>query len=142
MADICPYKADRNNLDSPHVKTFLLLQAHFSRLPLPIRDYLTDTKLVIDSSVRIIHCLADLAADRGFLKTLLNLTACMQMVIQGVWIDDSGLRNMPHFDNNLINELMEKERCTYLCQLIDLHKRGRLVPFLRNNSHKFDVRRD
>ena len=63
----------------------------------------------------------------------------MQMVIQGVWIDDSGLRNLPFFDNKLIDELYEKEKCAYLCQLIDLHKKGKLVPFLKNNSHKFEV---
>jgi activating signal cointegrator complex subunit 3 len=64
LAKICPLKCNRKALDSPNEKTFLLLQAHLFRLPLPIRDYLTDTKLVIDSSVRIIHALIDLAAEK------------------------------------------------------------------------------
>ena len=51
-------------MDNPNEKTFLLIQAHIFRLPLPIRDYLTDTKTVIDSSVRIIHALIDLAAEK------------------------------------------------------------------------------
>ena len=49
-------------LDSPHTKTFLLLQAHFSRAPLPIRDYLTDTKILLDGAMRLIHCMVDVAA--------------------------------------------------------------------------------
>ena len=52
-------------LDSPNIKTLLLFQGHFGRLPLPIRDYITDTKLVIDSSIRILHCLVDMSAEKG-----------------------------------------------------------------------------
>lgn len=37
------------------------------RLPPPIRDYLTDAKLVIDSSIRIISAMIDLAAEKQLL---------------------------------------------------------------------------
>lgn len=43
------------NMDSPHVKANLLLQAHFSRLPLPCADYLTDLKSVLDQAIRILQ---------------------------------------------------------------------------------------
>lgn len=48
LAKLVPYPVDMTNLDSPFTKTHLLLQAHFSRIPLPISDYDTDTKSVID----------------------------------------------------------------------------------------------
>lgn len=35
------FKVNSYTLDSPHTKVNLLLQAHFSRLPLPISDYIT-----------------------------------------------------------------------------------------------------
>lgn len=41
--------------DSPHTKTFLLMQAHFSHLPLPNSDYLTDTKSVLDQTIRVLQ---------------------------------------------------------------------------------------
>lgn len=41
--------------DDPHTKAALLLQAHMGRLPLPITDYVTDTKSVLDNSLRILQ---------------------------------------------------------------------------------------
>ena len=46
---------DPLTFDSPHTKAHLLLQAHFSRAPLPIADYLTDTKSVLDQALRILQ---------------------------------------------------------------------------------------
>lgn len=43
------------SFDSPHTKTHLLLQAHFSRAELPIADYATDTKSVLDQTLRILQ---------------------------------------------------------------------------------------
>jgi hypothetical protein len=37
---------------SPHVKAYVLMQAHFARLPLPISDYITDQITVLDSAIR------------------------------------------------------------------------------------------
>ena len=35
--------------------------------------YLTDTKIVIESSIRIISALIDLATEKGYLETVINL---------------------------------------------------------------------
>lgn len=52
---MCRYQVDNYSYGSPHTKAFLLLQAHFSRLPLPCVDYITDLKSVLDQSIRIIQ---------------------------------------------------------------------------------------
>lgn len=44
---------DTRRCDDPHIKAQLLLQAHLGRLPPPISDYLTDTRGVLDNSVRL-----------------------------------------------------------------------------------------
>lgn len=134
LAKICPYPVNKKTLDSPNTKTNLLLQAHFSRLPLPIRDYLTDMKLVLDSSIRIIHAMIDLATDKGFLNITLNLMYLMQMIIQGVWIDDSGLRNITHFDQKIISNLWNQHKVSHLCQLVQMQKEGKLESFLQTQS--------
>ncbi len=41
--------------DSPHAKAFLLLQAHLTRTPLPVSDYVTDTLSVLDQTIRILQ---------------------------------------------------------------------------------------
>ena len=54
LASQCPIKAAGTD-DSPHVKCHLLLQCHFARLKLPIADYKTDTKSVLDQCIRILQ---------------------------------------------------------------------------------------
>jgi activating signal cointegrator complex subunit 3 len=48
LTHLVPLKVPKHDLESPHVKANLLLQAHFERCPLPITDYITDTKSVLD----------------------------------------------------------------------------------------------
>uniref|UniRef100_A0A452IL56 Activating signal cointegrator 1 complex subunit 3 n=1 Tax=Gopherus agassizii TaxID=38772 RepID=A0A452IL56_9SAUR len=53
LAKHLPIEVNPHSFDSSHTKTHLLLQAHFSRAMLPCPDYATDTKTVLDQSVRI-----------------------------------------------------------------------------------------
>ena len=55
LASRCPQPTPSQAWDDPHVKTHLLYQLHFSRLPPPIVDYDTDRKSVVDNSIRIIQ---------------------------------------------------------------------------------------
>mmetsp|Transcript_12631 Transcript_12631/g.19645 ORF Transcript_12631/g.19645 Transcript_12631/m.19645 type:complete len:245 (+) Transcript_12631:3042-3776(+) len=54
LTHLVPIKVPKHDLESPHVKSNLLLQAHFERCPLPITDFITDTRSVLDQSIRII----------------------------------------------------------------------------------------
>ncbi|CAN0114677.1 unnamed protein product, partial [Heterosigma akashiwo] len=62
LAQAVPWEADAYALDSPHTKTFLLLQAHFVGAELPIADYVNDTKSVLDQALRVLNGLVDIAA--------------------------------------------------------------------------------
>ncbi|KAL8186306.1 UNVERIFIED_CONTAM: activating signal cointegrator 1 complex subunit [Gekko kuhli] len=42
-----------HSFDSSHTKAHLLMQAHFGHAALPCPDYVTDTKTVLDQSIRI-----------------------------------------------------------------------------------------
>ena len=52
LANQLPWPVDMYLLDSPHIKANLLLQAHFTHTPLPISDFMNDTKSVLDQSLR------------------------------------------------------------------------------------------
>lgn len=45
LASTLSWPVDPSQLGDPHIKTFLLLQAHFERKALPISDYVNDTKV-------------------------------------------------------------------------------------------------
>lgn len=58
LAPNLPIPVSPHSMDSAHTKTHLLLQAHFSRAQLPIADYGTDTKSVLDQALRILQVCA------------------------------------------------------------------------------------
>lgn len=65
MARGCRFPVDARTADDPHTKAQLLLQAHLSRSPLPISDYVTDTKGVLDNSLRILQVRGRRGGARG-----------------------------------------------------------------------------
>ncbi|EPS69565.1 hypothetical protein M569_05199, partial [Genlisea aurea] len=117
-----PYAVDKNLLDDPHVKANLLFQAHFSRVELPITDYVTDLKSVLDQSVRIIQAMIDLCANSGWLSSTLTCMRLLQMVMQGLWYDgnDSSLRMLTCLNKDISSKLNQRGVSTIL-QLLDLH---------------------
>lgn len=96
LAKMCRYSVDQYTYDSPHTKAFLLLQAHFSRLPLPCTDYNTDLKSVLDQAIRIIQAMIDMVAERGWLSSTLRIMQLFQMIVQARWIDEFAITTLPH----------------------------------------------
>ena len=66
--DRVPVKLDKPDFEAPHFKTFLLLQAQFSRLQLP----------------------PDLASDRVLEKVLNLLSACVDVMSSNAWLSALG----------------------------------------------------
>ncbi|KAL6943293.1 hydrophobin [Hanseniaspora osmophila] len=79
----------------PHVKTFLLLQAYFSRVDLPIADYHQDTVSVLDQALRILQAYIDVASELGYLRTALQMIKAIQCLKQGYWFEDDPVTALP-----------------------------------------------
>ncbi|KAL8953945.1 MAG: hypothetical protein Q9222_000232 [Ikaeria aurantiellina] len=92
-----PIQADKLGLPmwDPHVKAFLLLQAHFSRVELPISDYVGDQNSVLDQSIRIIQASIDVMAELGYLSSCTMMITLMQCVKSARWSDDGPLAVVP-----------------------------------------------
>ncbi|EFX02787.1 dead deah box DNA helicase [Grosmannia clavigera kw1407] len=69
----------------PHVKAFLLLQAHMARLELPIADYVGDQTSVLDQAVRIVQAAIDVLAELNLLSSCLAMVALLQGIKSAVW---------------------------------------------------------
>ena len=102
------YEVDEFSYEDPHTKACLLLQSHFSHLSLPIVDYKTDTKSVLDQAIRILQAMIDVAADEGYLSTVKNIIILLQMIVQACWFDTSPISLLPGLDNNISKILEEK----------------------------------
>jgi len=101
------WPVDEYTYDSPHTKTNMLLQAHFGRFELPIADYYTDTLSVLDQSLRVLQAMVDVSAEAGWLSTTLRVMQLTQMVVQGRWLTDSTLLNLPHITPQTVKVLWQ-----------------------------------
>lgn len=83
-------------MDSPHLKVMLLIYAYLSDLELPTREYMVDTKSVLDQALRILQGMLDIVTNSGWLSCSLKMIHLLQMILQGQWITDSCLTMLPH----------------------------------------------
>lgn len=74
-----------------------------SHSSLPNSDYFTDTKSVMDQCIRILQAMVDMCAERGWLKTTLQIQILMQSIIQARWFDDPAILQLPHINENNAN---------------------------------------
>lgn len=109
LARQVPLPIRDSEADSPHSKAFLLFQAHFSRLRLPITDYDTDQKSAMDNAIRVIQAMVDVAANSGHLNAALRCMTLMQCLVQGLWWSSPTLLQIPHVTVNMLPAL--KEAC-------------------------------
>lgn len=117
-----PIKADALGLPmwDPHVKAFLLLQAHFSRVDLPISDYVGDLNSVLDQSIRIIQAAIDVLTELSYLSSCSMMMTLLQCIKSARWPDDGPLSILPGVDLE-----MEKRR----------HEAGKIRPHSLTEMH-------
>ncbi|KAJ1331608.1 antiviral helicase SLH1 [Microdochium nivale] len=92
-----PYGGDHFGLPmwDPHVKAFLLLQAHMARIDLPITDYVGDQTSVLDQAIRIIQASIDVLTELGYLSSCLEMVKLLQCIKSARWPEDNPLSILP-----------------------------------------------
>lgn len=96
--DRVPVKLDRVDFEAPHFKTFLLLQAHFSRLQLP-PDLAADQVQVLEKVLNLLSACVDVLSSNAWLNAL-GAMDLSQMCVQAMWETDPLLKQIPHFDSD------------------------------------------
>lgn len=94
--DRVPVKLDHVSFETPHFKTFLLVQAHFSRLQLP-PDLAADQAMILEKMLNLLSASVDVMSSNAWL----NATRAMdlsQMCVQAMWDTESPLKQIPHFE--------------------------------------------
>ena len=103
--DRVPVKLDKPDFEAPHFKTFLLLQAHFSRLQLP-PDLASDQALVLEKVLTLLSACVDVMSSNAWLNAL-GAMDLSQMVVQACWESDSPLKQIPHFEPEVVKRCKE-----------------------------------
>ncbi|KAK3934484.1 pre-mRNA splicing helicase [Diplogelasinospora grovesii] len=98
--DNVPVKMAEPAYDSPHFKAFVLLQAHFSRMNLPI-DLAKDQEVILTKILSLLSATVDILSSDGHLNAM-NAMEMSQMVVQAMWDRDSPLKQIPHFTPEVV----------------------------------------
>jgi len=93
--DRVPVKLVNPDFSSPTFKAFVLLQAHFSRTPLPV-DLAKDKEMVLRRVPTLLAASADVLSGNGHLNAL-QAMEMSQMVVQAMWDHDTPLMQIEHF---------------------------------------------
>lgn len=86
----------QNELTAPNFKTFVLLQAHFSRLQLP-PDLAADQSVILGKILNLLSAAVDVMSSNAWLNAI-GAMDLSQMCVQALWETDSPLKQIPHFE--------------------------------------------
>ena len=99
--DRLPVKLAQAAYESPHFKAFVLLQAHFSRLDLPI-DLGRDQEIILSKVLTLLSGCVDVLSSEGHLRAALSAMEMCQLSVQALWDRDSPLKQVPHFADTAV----------------------------------------
>ncbi|CBY00034.1 similar to activating signal cointegrator 1 complex subunit 3 [Plenodomus lingam JN3] len=114
LSKALPIQADDFGLPmwDPHVKAFLLLQAHFSRIDLPISDYVGDLNSVLDQSIRIVQASIDVLTELGYFSSCEAMISLLQAIKSARWPTDGVLSIFPGVDVEQEKKRLENPRAS------------------------------
>uniref|UniRef100_A0A1A9ZDE9 U5 small nuclear ribonucleoprotein 200 kDa helicase n=1 Tax=Glossina pallidipes TaxID=7398 RepID=A0A1A9ZDE9_GLOPL len=125
--------------NDPHIKTNLLLQAHLSRLQLG-PELQGDTEIILGKAVRLIQACVDVLSSNGWLSPAVAAMELAQMVTQAMWSKDSYLKQLPHFNADIIKRCTEKKIETVF-DIMELEDDDRSRLLQLNDDQMADVAR-
>ena len=124
--DRVPVKVSKADYSSPYFKAYLLLQAHFSRMTLP-PDLAIDQATVLAKVTNLLSACVDVMSSKSYLGCL-GAMDLSQMCVQGLWDQDSPLKQVPYFDQAVLARF-KKEGLNQVYDIADLEddKRAELL---------------
>jgi pre-mRNA-splicing helicase BRR2 len=98
----------RDYYNETQTKTLILLQAHFSRLPIT-SDLAYDQAKILEKSARLIQAMVDVISSNSWLRPALYTMTLSQMITQAMWDKDSPLLQLPYFNSELIEKCSQHD---------------------------------
>lgn len=115
----------------PHgIKNSILYFTHFARLGNMLDEKMKqDTITLLDWSLQLVGCLAEIAAARRQTTPLIESIQISQMVVQAVWSEsarigkDTSLLQLPHFTESTVDHASNKKNKIFsIMQFLELNK--------------------
>ncbi|KAI3388301.1 hypothetical protein SNEBB_003991 [Seison nebaliae] len=104
-----PYPISTNDsFHDIHVKVYLLFQAYLSRFQLPSIELQLDINHILPIAIRLLQACVDVLGTNEWLNPALAAMELSQCLTQALQIKDSPLKQIPHFNIDLIKRCHEK----------------------------------
>jgi pre-mRNA-splicing helicase BRR2 len=103
-----PIAVDEKLYNLQSKKINVLLQAHYSRLPVS-PEYKVEQNETVRKAIRLLHAMVDIVSSSGWLQPALEAMEFCQLLTQGLWTKDSWLMQLPHFTKELAAKCAEEE---------------------------------
>jgi pre-mRNA-splicing helicase BRR2 len=101
LAAHLPMKLDSTTFTDGRSKINVLLQAHFSRFGLT-PELAEDQKFAVVTAHRLMQAVVDIVSSEGWLGPALAGQELSQMLVQGMWDNDSHLLQLPHLGDKAL----------------------------------------
>ena len=117
-------------------KANLLLQAHFSRIPLTPELQSDLENIILKNIGRLTQASVDVLSSNGWLGPALVAMEISQMSTQAVWNKDSVLKQIPHFTKSIIRDCEENYEVEGIFDIMELKdsKRNDLLKSLSSSQ--------
>lgn len=117
----------------------MLLQAHLSRIQLG-PELQGDTEQILSKSIRLIQACVDVLSSNGWLSPAVAAMELAQMVTQAMWSKDSYLKQLPHFNADIVKRCKEKSIETVF-DILELEDDDRIRLLQLDENQMADVAR-
>lgn len=117
----------------------MLLQAHLSRIQLG-PELQGDTEQILSKSIRLIQACVDVLSSNGWLSPAVAAMELAQMVTQAMWSKDSYLKQLPHFNADIIKRCKDKNIETVF-DILELEDDDRIRLLQLDETQMADVAR-
>lgn len=134
LAAHLPMKLDSLSFTEGRSKINVLIQAHFSRIQLP-GELHHDKDYVVVTAHRLMQAIVDITASQGWLQPTLCAQELSQMLVQGMWDNDSHLKQLPHLSDDAIATATKmKVETIFDFQELDDKARGKILQGLQKRQ--------
>lgn len=106
------------DVNDPHIKSLILLYAHFHRAALT-NDLMLDQVIVLQQCIRVVQAFVDVISSNGWLTPALLTMELSQMIVQALHPSRSVLYQLPHMDASRI-ALAKEHNVTDIFELINV----------------------
>eukprot|EP01129_Flabellula_baltica_P012165 TRINITY_DN5448_c0_g2_i1.p1 TRINITY_DN5448_c0_g2~~TRINITY_DN5448_c0_g2_i1.p1 ORF type:complete len:2132 (-),score=479.57 TRINITY_DN5448_c0_g2_i1:7-6402(-) len=117
-----PLTIPKPDYNSTPTKVNILLQCHFERNSLS-NELIEDQNSILEKAPRLLQAMVDVLTSSGWLEPAIAAMELSQLIVQGMWDNESHLKQLPHCTDELLERFKRlAPDCETLLDIPDLEE--------------------